>query len=65
MNRVFVLLLTATIVTAGLLGCEKPEPPEDHVWKDQTDTMDRAKALEEQMQKDAERRRKEMEDAGG
>ena len=58
--RVFGVAMLLT-----LAACGSPEPPEEHVWQDQVETLDRANALEEQMQKDAEEKRRQIEAQGG
>jgi outer membrane biogenesis lipoprotein LolB len=62
-------LTTLLLVSLSwLLGACSSEPPETeakqdtrHVWSDQTDTIDRAKAVEDTLQKAAEERRKALE----
>jgi predicted small lipoprotein YifL len=55
------LVLTALIFTIALYGCgDKPPPPKEHVWKDLTDTIDKAKGLENTLQDEAKREGEEV-----
>jgi len=40
---------------------EQDRQPE-HVWKDQTDTLDKTREIEQLLQEDAERKRKQLEE---
>lgn len=51
--------VVAFLVSALLAGCSGESGGEgEHVWKEQTDTMDRARQTEEIMKKKAEEQRK-------
>lgn len=63
-------MLAATLVL--LHACaERDEPPpaardsQEHVWKNQTEAMERAREVERVLQEQAERRRRELEKQGG
>lgn len=60
MKAIFILLVT--IITAA--GCSGDDNQENkaHVWKEQTDTMNKARAVEGLLQDAAENERKQIED---
>ena len=41
--------LTAGLLLASLAGCHAPTQDGEHVWKTQTDTIDRARATQQQL----------------
>ena len=58
-------VLLFAIVAAAVTGCssEAPEQSEDqrHVWSEQTDTLDRAREVEQTLQQGAARQRQALE----
>lgn len=57
-----LLVLSILIFTFSLYGCgDKPPPPKEHVWKDLTDTIDKAKGVENTLQEGTERQKQEIE----
>ena len=58
-RRIQVLLLAAGLV-AACTGYEEPQPDGDHVWKAQTDSLDRARQVEGVLNSAAEGRRKRI-----
>jgi outer membrane biogenesis lipoprotein LolB len=65
--------LTALLSICALLSACGPEDPQgpakdkqdrqqEHVWRDQTDTLDKAREVEQILQDDAERKRKQLEE---
>ncbi|MEX2525548.1 MAG: hypothetical protein WD750_11370 [Gammaproteobacteria bacterium] len=58
------LSVFALIALLGMgVGCTS-ESESEHVWKEQTDTMDRARQAEEMMQKKAEEQQKAVDEIG-
>ncbi len=59
------LVLASLSLQMGACSSEPPaaekQPESRHVWSDQTDTLERAKGVEDTMQKAAEERRKALE----
>lgn len=71
-NRSKSIALIALAMLLLLGGCsDRPESDhqdekrKDHVWKDQVDMLDKAKALEDMTLDSAEKRRQQIEDQGG
>lgn len=68
-----VFLMAALLSGCGGAGQEEAQQAEaadaaadnDHVWKDQVETIDRAKDVEKQIKEADEARRKAIKDAGG
>lgn len=60
MKIIFILFILLIPVT----GCsdEDAEANKAHVWKEQTDTMDKARAVEGMLQDSADAERKQIED---
>ncbi len=57
--------VVAFLVPALLTGCSGESGGEgEHVWKEQTDTMDRAREAEEMMKKKAEEQQKAINNIG-
>ncbi len=44
-----------------LAACSAGEPPENHVWKAQTDALEKARGVEQMLQDAAEEKRRAME----
>lgn len=43
-------LISVVLMAMAIVACsDEPQVDGDHVWKDQTDMIDKAKALEQQM----------------
>ncbi|TNG01271.1 MAG: hypothetical protein EP297_02670 [Gammaproteobacteria bacterium] len=58
MSRELVVLLCAVSL---LTGCSGDEPEKgDHVWKEQTDTLERAKGVEQTIQNTFDQNRKKL-----
>ncbi len=71
MNKMLMLLLTMLLFTAACSDDDKaasenkssePELSGEHVWKDQTDTIDKAKEVEGLIQDAADKQRQSIED---
>lgn len=63
MKIILAIVLLFGII--GLGGCSGESGGEgEHVWKEQTDTMDRAREAEEIMKKKAEEQRKAIDEIG-
>ncbi len=63
MNR-YCLLVTVAIMLVGCSGPDQDEvvnPVEETVFDDQVQTMDRARAVEDQLKDSADARRRELE----
>lgn len=70
-----LLLLALFAALAGCTGSDEPAEEtadatdaaaaEDHVWKEQVKTIDRAKDVEKTLMENDEAKRKAMKDAGG
>ena len=60
MKIIFILFILFILVT----GCsdEDAEAKKAHVWKEQTDTLNKAKAVEGVLQDSADAERKQIED---
>ena len=60
MKIIFILIALLMLVS----GCadEDAEAKKAHVWKEQTDTMDQARAVEGVLQDSADAERKQIED---
>ena len=61
MKKTCMLLLAALILMAGCSD-DDTEAKKAHVWKEQTDTMNKARAVEETLQKSADAERKQIEE---
>ena len=61
MKKTCMLLLAAVILMAGCSD-DDSEAKKAHVWKEQTDTMNKARAVEETLQNSADAERKQIED---
>ena len=61
MKKLYMLLLAALILMAGCSD-DDTEAKKAHVWKEQTDTMNKARAVEETLQKSADAERKQIEE---
>ena len=59
--KIFFILLTLSILAAGCSD-EEAEAKKGHVWQEQTDTMDKARAVEGVLQESADAERKKIED---
>lgn len=73
----FSKILPGALLVLFLSACTAEEPREasqaeagdsagtDHVWKEQVETIDRAKSVEDTIKEADEAKRKAMKDAGG
>jgi len=59
--RNWMVILTLAI---GLAACGGQRDPEEHVWKTQTDALEKAKQVEDQLRQSADRTRKAIDAAG-
>ena len=59
MMKTYIVLLAVFIFMAGCSD-DDAEAKKAHVWKEQTDTMNKAKAVEETLQKSADAERKQI-----
>ena len=63
------MLVGILVLLPGCSERHEPSPPvqdgKEHVWKNQTDAMERAREVENMLQEQAERRRRELERQGG
>ena len=62
-----VLYLLFFIQALFLASCDNEDPPDreqaqDHVWKEQTDTIEKAKAVEGILQESAKEQRRQIQD---
>jgi len=74
MHRILFMIFTlaATLTLASACSDGQPEivetgaAPEkkDHVWKEQTDTLDRARGVQDTLDQASKDRRKQLEDDG-
>lgn len=55
-------VLVLTLVALGACSGEDSEAEKTHVWKEQTDTMDKARAVEGMLQDAADAERKKIEE---
>jgi hypothetical protein len=56
-----VTLLLALAGLFQLAGCSGEDEDDGHVWQEQTETLDRARATEDQIMKSAEEQRRAIE----
>lgn len=59
--KIFFIAITLLILTAGCSD-DDAEARKEHVWKEQTDTMDKAQAVEGVLQDSADAERNQIED---
>ncbi len=60
-NLFFILLLSNVMILSGCSGKQEGTGSGDHVWKGQTDTMDKAKEVESMVMGQAEEMGKAIE----
>lgn len=56
-----ILRISVIALAFGIAGCSgEDEEREDHVWQEQTETIDTAKQVEDQLRSAAEKQRKAL-----
>ena len=63
MSRLLILLTVCSSLV--MTGCGDGQPQREHVWKEQTDTIDKAKDTEQMIKDAAARQRQALESQGG
>lgn len=56
----YPLLVVSLFSLLGAVACSSDLEEGDHVWKEQTDAIDKAKAVEKSIQEAFERNKKQM-----